>query len=447
MGLCQNTVKRFSTAIMGAKSKGRMPRHKKKSWKKQVNISEVEEYLDDVRLQERFGGLVADKESSDMFIVDSKPEVLKPDVSLQQRRPRKPKVDQDNLRCFQNLKGLPGAKVPVKTRVIKDKRPAFVKAKTKKKKTKNAINALHIHDAVQKKEATEKKQLPKDPWADDQDSDVDDWTEVGATHLRRLRMDGRVRRPLYMRVKTSLLPAVETPHAGQSYHPEAGDHAALLEKAVQVEHRKEADFQRWERQTTAKFPSVRPTESDWVKEMSGGLQDDHDEKGDDEKSATGPLVRRVPKPKTKQQRRKMRERKVTERHRLAAIDTRRTENEVFRVRTLARELREQAARTAERQQRRAVRRSARAEQPLTLGRHRYEAAPLEVSLSDELPGSLRNVRTEGDLLQERFKSLQRRNVIEPRVRTTQKKQLKRKRFDRITGSEREPNKLKTERNL
>ena len=40
---------------MGAKSKGRIPRHKKKSWKKQVDIKEVDEYLDDVRLQERFG--------------------------------------------------------------------------------------------------------------------------------------------------------------------------------------------------------------------------------------------------------------------------------------------------------------------------------------------------------------------------------------------------------
>ncbi|XP_043221411.1 ribosome biogenesis protein NOP53-like [Amphibalanus amphitrite] len=431
---------------MGAKSKGRIPRNKKKSWKKQVDISEVDEYLDDVRLQERFGGLVSEKESDEIFTIDKSPDEVDPDVLLRQKRPKRPKVDQDNLRCFQNLKGLPGAKVPVKHNYIKDKRPEYIKAKTNRKKAASKLLAAVSNDIALKKGEEKKKQLPKDPWADDETADpAGDWLEPALRKMRRCRTEGTVRRPLYMRVKRSLLPAVEPPHAGQSYHPEAADHSALLEEAVLVEHKKEADFQRWERQTTAKFPSRRPTEADWIKEMSGGLGEDEEEKGDDEKSVT--LVKKVPKPKTRQQRRKMREREVAERQRLAAVTTRRSENEVFRVRTIAKELRAREARTVERQARRLERQCARAIQPLTLGRERFEPTSLELNLTEELPGSLRNIRVEGDPLQERFKSLQKRNIIEPRVRTTQKKKFKRKRFDRITASDREPNKLKTERNF
>lgn len=430
---------------MGAKSKGRIPRHKKKSWKKQVDISEVDEYLDDVRLQERFGGLVSEKASTDIFTIDKQPDEVDSDVLLRQKRPRRAKVDQDNLKCFQNLKGLPGAKNPKKSHFVKDKRPAFVKAKTNEKKAENELLAALANDASLKKEAAKKKQL-KDPWADEDETDQTSvWLEPAKRKLRRVRMEGTVRRPLYMRIKTSLLPAVEPPHAGQSYHPEAADHTELLEAALLVEQKKEADFQRWERQTTAKFPSARPTEADYIKEMSGCMGADEVEKVDEEKSVA--LLRKVPKPKTRQQRRKMRERVVAERQRLAVVATRRSENDVFRLRTFGREMREREARTVERQARRLEYRSARASQPLTLGRQRYEAAPLELNLTDELPGTLRNVRVEGDPLEDRFKSMQRRNIIEPRDRTNQKKKFKRKRFDRITASDREPNKLKTERNF
>uniref|UniRef100_A0A2S2N3G7 Ribosome biogenesis protein NOP53 n=1 Tax=bird metagenome TaxID=1833763 RepID=A0A2S2N3G7_9ZZZZ len=47
---------------------------------------------------------------------------------------------------------------------------------------------------------------------------------------------------------------------------------------------------------------------------------------------------------------------------------------------------------------------------------RYEDAGPEVQLSEELPESLRRLRPEGSVLRDRFKSLQRRNMIEPRER-------------------------------
>ena len=51
-----------------------------------------------------------------------------------------------------------------------------------------------------------------------------------------------------------------------------------------------------------------------------------------------------------------------------------------------------------------------------LGPLKYEDAELELKLSNEISGSLRTLKTEGNILRDRYKSLQKRNIIEPRER-------------------------------
>jgi len=41
---------------------------------------------------------------------------------------------------------------------------------------------------------------------------------------------------------------------------------------------------------------------------------------------------------------------------------------------------------------------------------------LEIKLSNELTGNLRSIKPEGNLIEDRYKSLQKRNVIETRVK-------------------------------
>ena len=47
---------------------------------------------------------------------------------------------------------------------------------------------------------------------------------------------------------------------------------------------------------------------------------------------------------------------------------------------------------------------------------RFEEEEIAVNLGDEMAGSLRRVRPAVELLEERFKNMQRRNVLEPRLR-------------------------------
>ena len=61
------------------------------------------------------------------------------------------------------------------------------------------------------------------------------------------------------------------------------------------------------------------------------------------------------------------------------------------------------------------------EQPPRLGKHRFEAPSMAVATSDELAGSLRQVKACPMLAVDRFKSLQKRGLIEPR-KAVQRKQ-------------------------
>ena len=45
---------------------------------------------------------------------------------------------------------------------------------------------------------------------------------------------------------------------------------------------------------------------------------------------------------------------------------------------------------------------------------KYEDAEIDLKLSDELTGNLRTLKPEGNILMDRYKSLQKRNIIESR---------------------------------
>merc|ERR1711936_1096741 len=82
--------------------------------------------------------------------------------------------------------------------------------------------------------------------------------------------------------------------------------------------------------------------------------------------------------------------------------------------------------------------------PIRLSNYKYEPQEIEIKLSDELTGNLRNLKQEGSLLEDRFKSMQRRNMIEVRVKQKTVKRLKRKTFEKKghkMGWEENPNKI------
>ncbi|NWV76435.1 NOP53 protein, partial [Dasyornis broadbenti] len=144
----------------------------------------------------------------------------------------------------------------------------------------------------------------------------------------------------------------------------------------------------------------------------------------EEEKQDPPKTREQPGRKTEKQRRKEKEEKekagLRARSRLA---TQRLQG-LFRLRSLRRAL---LQRDSELRRRRLLRERRRQQQetaPRRLGRLRYEDPGPEVQLSEELPESLRSLRPEGNVLRDRFKSLQRRNMIEPRERAKFKRRYR-----------------------
>merc|ERR1712080_715139 len=92
------------------------------------------------------------------------------------------------------------------------------------------------------------------------------------------------------------------------------------------------------------------------------------------------------------------------------------ERQLMRVKSLKRELNAEEAKMKENQERRQKEKAAKLSGPLQLSNYKYEPQEIEIKLSDELTGNLRNLAPEGSLLEDRFKSMQRRNMIEVRLK-------------------------------
>lgn len=93
------------------------------------------------------------------------------------------------------------------------------------------------------------------------------------------------------------------------------------------------------------------------------------------------------------------------------------QNEIYRIKSLKKEVDEKLKKEEENAQKKVE------EEKLKnlygqkrLSALKYEEPDLELKLSNEITGSLRTLKAEGNILRDRYKSLQKRNIIEPRER-------------------------------
>lgn len=90
--------------------------------------------------------------------------------------------------------------------------------------------------------------------------------------------------------------------------------------------------------------------------------------------------------------------------------------DVYRIKSMNKEIVAEEKTIAQRMAKRAEQKEAKKSLPAHLTGHKYEEQDMDLKLSDELTGNLRSLKPEGNLLCDRFKSMQKRNVIETRVK-------------------------------
>ncbi|XP_076051620.1 ribosome biogenesis protein NOP53 isoform X2 [Oratosquilla oratoria] len=360
------------------------------------------------------------------------------------------------LRCHQLLDGLPGAKAPVKkinrVRTVDERMNPVAKEKKQKKLADPKTVARLKRRAVQSREHKEaKEKQPKsgltdlatyDLWSDERPAMgnpvVQSYTQEMVEYYERQTKRKLPAPPSHMTQKPSALPAVELPEAGASYNPSYDDHQALLGKAVDQEEGRLKDIARDERRTTLMFPTKEnaPTEETWLQEMSEGLptaqpeeEEMEEEEEEEEEEGSSNAQKEVEtegtitishgasgERKTQKQRRKEKERRKSELLKSMAKKMKIRESNVYKIRTYNREMEFTKMITKERMKIRAEKKEEKTKKPAKLSKYKYEEEDVPVALGDELVGSLREVKPTGCLLEDRYKSFQRRNIIETRIK-------------------------------
>ncbi|XP_038512435.1 ribosome biogenesis protein NOP53 isoform X3 [Canis lupus familiaris] len=401
----------------------RGPRNKKRGWRRLAQEPlglEVDQFLEDVRLQERTsGGLVSEAPDEKLFFVDtgSKRKELDKKRTRSQKRSlllKKP------LRVDLILENT--SKVPAPKDVLAHQIPNARKLKRKEQLWEKLAKQGELPRDVRRAQArllnppkTKAKPGPQDT----------------------------VERPFYdLWAKDNPL---EQPLAGQDTffleQTKKKGVKTLLLAAHEVELQRQKEAEKLERQLALPASEQPATQESAFQEMCQGLLEESDgeeEPGEGpdtvpeaggkqtEGAETSPTPVRLAamEKKTEQQRRrekaaqKMRVQQAQERA------ARLRHQELFRLRGIKAQVARRLAELARRREQRRVQRLAEADRPRRLGRLKYQAPDVDVQLSSELADSLRTLKPEGNILRDRFKSFQKRNMIEPRERAKFKRKYK-----------------------
>uniref|UniRef100_A0A669QFC5 Ribosome biogenesis protein NOP53 n=1 Tax=Phasianus colchicus TaxID=9054 RepID=A0A669QFC5_PHACC len=410
--------------------RNRGPRNRKKGWKRWAGPEarlgrEIGDFLEDVTLQQRVaGGLIAEQPDAGLFFVDTG------SAEKGERRKRKNKIREKPLHIDLVLR--PDSKVPAPKDILSHQIPNGRKERRRQQfwermaqrgvlpRSERRLQTRLQNPAPPREKPPEKGRLDPgrsfyDIWADDNPLER---ALVGqdAWFLQQTQKQ-RVKRPLRLQQKPSQLPAVEVIAPGGSYNPTFEDHQVCGGDKVERQLR----FP-----TAAEAPTAETVfreQCEGLLEESGDEEEEEEEKEEEEKKeeAVGgaqpsdpPRLLHRPGKKTEQQRRKEKEARELQRRRLKALRCR--QQQLFRLRSLGRQLRRWEQELLRRRRAREAKRREMEGRPRRLGRIKYEDPALEVQLSDELP--------EGSVLHDRFKSLQKRSLIEPRERAKFKRKYR-----------------------
>ncbi|XP_049433509.1 ribosome biogenesis protein NOP53 isoform X2 [Epinephelus fuscoguttatus] len=425
-------------AGLGSSRRKRVNKNKKKNWNKFSDINDVDEFLEDVRHQERTtGGLLSEKPDDSLFFLDvgqpKKPEPKEEPVEGKKRKGRASRPLRIDL-ILQHDSLVPPAKDVLayqqpnakKLRRIAQKAEQLAAKGVVPRRQKQLLNRRPVNRTA-KKAVTEANNNPDreyyDIWGQESKETADPW------YLQQTRKK-LVKRPEKLNEKPSVLPAVEVIAPGGSYNPDFFSHQALLQEAHEVEVKKHKEEEKIERQLAVNKEHIA-TEETIFNEQVEGLVEEENEEEEEEAAAPNEEEEGVPvgaislaEKKTERQRKKEKAEKIKEQQRQAYRQQTDRRQQLFQLRSIKSSIKEEEQKTKDRQKQRKANQEAQKAQPRRLGKLKFQPQDMEVQLSDELAGSLRQLKPEGSVLKDRFKSLQKRNLIEPRERAKFKRKHK-----------------------
>ena len=155
--------------------------------------------------------------------------------------------------------------------------------------------------------------------------------------------------------------------------------------------------------------------------------DDEDPlEGNDEEESEAKMF----KPKTKKQRNRTKQQKYEDNVKKAEQEEKKKNQDVFRLKSMKKEFVMNDKITEARGIVKEAQKEAKKYTALKLSNTKFEEPEIPLKLSNELTGNLRSLKPEGNLLEDRFKSLQKRNILETRTKKKLTKARKRRKVEK-----------------
>ncbi|KAF4966688.1 hypothetical protein FSARC_5677 [Fusarium sarcochroum] len=409
----------------------------KKAWRKNVDVTDVQDGLAELNKEIIQGGVIKEKRSDDLFTLDIKGDAglpkkfnkhikkgLKADEIINARSPV-PAV---------SMRKRPGDKTTDGILPVKRQRTDWVSHK-ELARLKRVADGQH-DNTIQVKDATyDIWDMPAEP----KEQSVDNFLEE---EIKAKAPKSMKKQPLSLLENGKQVPAVLKPTGGYSYNPMFTDYENRLadesEKALEAERKRLAKEEQDQLKQEASARSAAEAEAAEARANLSEWEEDSEWEGfqsgaeDDKPSA------KRPQRKTQAQRNRIKRRKEEERlakHKAAIKAQRRQEQ---RIREIAEEVEEKDRNKALANQADADSDDAIDElreeklRRKQLGKYKLPEKDLELVLPDELQESLRLLKPEGNLLRDRYRSMLVRGKVESRRHIPFHKQAKRKYTEKWT---------------
>ncbi|KAI3613772.1 hypothetical protein WG66_013501 [Moniliophthora roreri] len=441
---------KVSKSAIGAPSQRSQPSRKgKRAWRKNVDLDNVEEGLEEIRTQERvLGKSLQATADSDLFQIDTEGD--------------------DNIR-----KSLTKFSSQLTSAKILARRSAVPAVYSRANSTNSASKRRAVSQADKDRLLRQAKKPRKGPFGaviDEQDDQwggarttglseavtnsgqYDPWSSTSAPEKKVLPDDfgiESVEKPAPKPPKNTLpdprkhiqLSAVPVPHAGMSYNPPVNAHQELLLQAHSIEEKRVKELEKTKEIKERMERSRALEEIGADGDVPPGMTVDEPREADEEQEPSEAITKNMPQRKTKAQRRKAA--KILEEKRILAERAAKKRMYSILSSTSSKLLRKSSLpSTQEVEERRRRLLESKLKNGLSgrrIGKHKVPEGQIDVQLGEELSESLRGLKVEGNLFRDRFLNLQQRALIEPRTLVLPKKRNKHieyekhawKRFDKV----------------
>ncbi|KAF9006987.1 ribosome biogenesis protein Nop53/GLTSCR2 [Cyathus striatus] len=415
----------------------------KKAWRKNVDIQDVEQGLEDIRTEERVTGVALHKtQDRDLFQIDTTG-----DDNVRKLMPKKASLA--NLTSLKILHERSAVPAVFSRTIPSQKRKSGLNAEEQerllrmaKRPRKGPFNSVMDPtefgrgSAVLELSEAVKMSGAYDPWTEGQQEEESEEEELGMETVKKRK----VKPPPTKHIRELIqVPAIVEPHQGTSYNPPVEAHQELLLQAVAAERKRLEEVER-DAQVKRKMENARHLQQADGGDVAPGMKlDSLNEEAD-----------RSCEEEFGSEDRKTKKQKITEKRVLAekrALAARAANKRFLASIYTAKSIRKSNARTIEeREAASAAHKAAELERirkkglaGQRLGRHKVPEGEIEVQLGEDLTESLRGLKPEGNLFRDRWLSLQQRALVEARLPVIPKKRRNRiieyekhawKRFDR-----------------